>query len=290
MRVSARWLVWMSGLALIAACGPERFDASAVTLGGGGGGPGPSAGSGGDGSGGDGDGTGGDGSDATGGSDGSGGSDGTGGDVGAGSGGSITVTVTGTGSGGDLASPDARVDVTPGTGGATVDASRDARDARDAARPDPCAPVRADGGAGGGCDCESYRGHAYLFCRTGRSFTDAEADCVAHGMRLIRLDSAAENTWAYATKKAKEMMTTWIGATDAVTEGDWRWVDNTPFWNGRGATAGGKSVGGLYQDWDVKAAEPNQNGNEDCAGYWYQIPTWADLTCTDLNAYVCEAY
>ncbi len=152
--------------------------------------------------------------------------------------------------------------------------------------------VRADGGVGGAssCDCESFGGHAYRFCRTGRAFTAAESECVAHGMRLVRLDSDAENSWAYQTKKAKGMMTTWIGATDAVTEGDWRWVDSTPFWLGRGPGSQGKSVGGLYQDWDVGADEPNQNGDEDCGGFWYMIPTWADLTCTDANAYICEEY
>ena len=271
----ARRLSCVGALSLVVACGPERFSASAITIGGGAGGEGSGGapGTGGHGTGGDG----------------TGGSDGTGGDVGTGG-----VGVSGSGGGGGTAPPDAPADLPPGTGGALADASDDAAPDRgddgssDAG--DPCAPVRADGGAGGGCDCESFGGHAYRFCRTGRTFTAAEAECVAHGMRLIRLDSAAENTWAYQTKKAKAMMTTWIGATDAVTEGDWRWVDNTPFWTGRGANAGGKSVGGLYQDWDTKADEPNQNGDEDCAGYWYQIPTWADLTCTDLNAYVCEAY
>ncbi|HEY2901798.1 MAG TPA: lectin-like protein [Polyangia bacterium] len=140
------------------------------------------------------------------------------------------------------------------------------------------------------CDCQFYGGHAYRFCKVGHAFTDAEASCVAQNMRLIRIDNDAENAWAYATKQAETMPTTWIGATDAVTEGDWRWIDNTPFWSGLGATAGGKPVGGLYNNWDTGAAEPNQTGDEDCGGFWYAVPTWADLTCTDANAYICEAY
>jgi hypothetical protein len=141
------------------------------------------------------------------------------------------------------------------------------------------------------CDCEVFGGHNYRFCKMGRAFAAAEASCMAQGgMHLARLDSDAENRWAFAAKQAKGMMTTWIGATDATTEGAWQWVDGTGFWSGIGAIGGGKPVAGLFNAWDGPAQEPNQTGDEDCGGYWYQTPTWADLTCTDLNAYICEAY
>lgn len=140
------------------------------------------------------------------------------------------------------------------------------------------------------CVCETFGGHAYKFCSFGREFTAAQADCVAQGMRLVRIDSDAENKWVYTTKNAKGFMSTWIGASDGpadARDGDWRWTDNVPFWTGRGA---GSPVGGLFNAWNTGAQEPNQNGNEDCAGYWYMDETWADLGCTDANKYVCEAY
>jgi hypothetical protein len=140
------------------------------------------------------------------------------------------------------------------------------------------------------CSCEFFGGHSYRFCKTGRGFIAAQASCVSQGMRLIRLDSDAENTWAFQTKQTLLMLTTWIGASDIATEGDWRWTDGAAFWSGRGPPAGGHAVAGLYNAWNLGADEPNQNGDEDCAGYWYMTPTWADLTCTDNNPYICEQY
>jgi hypothetical protein len=59
--------------------------------------------------------------------------------------------------------------------------------------------------------------------------------------------------------------TGWIGASDAATEGDWRWVTGpeagTPFWSGR---ADGNTVAPTnFAFWN--GGEPNQSGNEDYA-------------------------
>src|SRR6266481_2209333 len=58
------------------------------------------------------------------------------------------------------------------------------------------------------CNCEFFGAHAYRFCKTNRQFADAEADCVAEGMRLVRLDSNAENNWVFQTKQAEGLPTT----------------------------------------------------------------------------------
>uniref|UniRef100_UPI0013D64748 C-type lectin domain-containing protein n=1 Tax=Flagellimonas sp. HSM57 TaxID=2654675 RepID=UPI0013D64748 len=57
----------------------------------------------------------------------------------------------------------------------------------------------------------------------------------------------------------------WIGASDAATEGDWRWVTGpeagTPFWSG---TASGSTTPPFnFAYWN--GGEPNQSGNEDYA-------------------------
>ena len=140
------------------------------------------------------------------------------------------------------------------------------------------------------CPCFSYGGHAYRFCRAPQPRSAAEANCASQGMRLVRVDNEAENQWVYATKVAQNFMTTWIGANDIVTEGDWRWPDNVQFWTGKAGAAGAGPVGNLYNAWEVSRSEPNQNGDEDCAAYWYTDAGWADLTCTDAYSYVCELY
>jgi hypothetical protein len=140
------------------------------------------------------------------------------------------------------------------------------------------------------CPCFSYGGHAYRFCTAPRARSAAQANCVSLGMRLVRIDSDAENQWVHSTKVAQNFMTTWIGANDIVTEGDWRWPDDVPFWMGNGGVAGSGPVGKLFNAWETSKNEPNQNGDEDCAAYWYTDAGWADLTCTDAYSYVCELY
>jgi hypothetical protein len=140
------------------------------------------------------------------------------------------------------------------------------------------------------CHCDSYGGHAYKFCGAGRGYVAAASDCAAQGMRLIRIDDEAENQWAFAGKGARGFPGVWIGADDLATEGDWRWSDGTPFWMGKAGAAGAGPVNGLFNAWQTSPAQPDQNGAEDCAGYDYANDRWADLPCTNHNAYICEAY
>ena len=74
----------------------------------------------------------------------------------------------------------------------------------------------------------------------------------------------------------------WIGASDATTEGDWRWVTGpeglenggtgVPFWSGLGPQSGGSPVNGEYSNWNNEpnasgqlANEPNNSSGEDYA-------------------------
>jgi hypothetical protein len=142
-----------------------------------------------------------------------------------------------------------------------------------------------------GCFCEAYGGHAYSFCGTLRTYQAATSDCMTQSMRLVRVNDDAENQWAYGRKVARGFATTWIGANDLTTEGDWRWPDNTAFWSGKGAAMGGAAVGGLFSAWDTISDQPNQNGEEDC-GAFRSPPdaAWADLPCAETHAYICEGY
>lgn len=140
------------------------------------------------------------------------------------------------------------------------------------------------------CTAQTYGSHDYLFCETLVSWPTALAECRARGMRLIRLDDAAESAWAQATAAfGSRRLGMWIGAYEpGGVDGDWHWSDGTPLWSG---DASGMAVGGLYTNW--ARGEPNNvSGNESCAVMQLNPDdTWFDYQCTTTEAhFACEAY
>jgi hypothetical protein len=77
----------------------------------------------------------------------------------------------------------------------------------------------------------------------------------------------------------------WLGATDQVVEGEWRWYDGALFWAG---AAAGTPQGALYDNW--ASAQPNDGGGaEDCAAIQHNIQaSWQDIGCQSPQPYVCE--
>jgi len=102
------------------------------------------------------------------------------------------------------------------------------------------------------------------------SWGNANAACLAAGLQLATVQSAAQNA-ALVTAAAGNQV--WIGGTDAASEGAWVWSpSNTPL---------------SYTNW--KAGEPNNSGGEDCLEFNYHTPgTWNDARCTATMKYVCQ--
>ena len=83
------------------------------------------------------------------------------------------------------------------------------------------------------------------------SWQEAKADAEAKGGRLAVLDTQEKIDAANSyLEELGEWPHLWIGATDEVTEGDWRWVDGTAL------TVGNWSIG-----------EPNNNNNGQAENY-----------------------
>jgi hypothetical protein len=113
-----------------------------------------------------------------------------------------------------------------------------------------------------------------------------------HGY-LVTITSSAEQLFV----KSKLLGMGWMGASDAVTEGQWRWVtgpeaSGTYFFQQTGfypSTGGGYSVGGAYCGW--ASGEPNNYGTdgEDYA-HFYADGTWNDFngSNTSTAGYVVE--
>ncbi len=147
---------------------------------------------------------------------------------------------------------------------------------------------------GGSCSTAIYGGHTYALCDGPLSWSDAQADCVAKGMRLVRIDDDQENQWvltnAYANVPASNNMLAvwrWLGASDVAVVGEWRWTDGALFWLGG---QNGAIQNGLYANW--VAGSPTSTGMAtDCAIMQHNmLGFWTDQFCANLQPYVCEQY
>jgi hypothetical protein len=107
-----------------------------------------------------------------------------------------------------------------------------------------------------------------------------------HGMHLIRVDNAEQNSFIRSTGISVGYSDPiWIGASDLAREGTWVWLDGTEFWLGG---VNGHTVNGHFAAWDMD--QPNSaEGPEDCATVWTNIETWHDVNCAIRHAYMCQA-
>lgn len=127
--------------------------------------------------------------------------------------------------------------------------------------------------------------HRYLFCAIGTNWVTASNLCINEQFRLVRIDDQAEHTYIRTTANtAIGNVDLWLGASDTVVEGAWIWPDGLQFWAGG---SGGTAVNGLFELW--ASGEPNNDDNEDC-GELRTSNEWNDVTCGEVQAFVCERY
>jgi hypothetical protein len=118
--------------------------------------------------------------------------------------------------------------------------------------------------------CTPYRSvPVYTLMNEELSWSDANADCLAAGLHLASVHSAAENALLVTAAAGNSV---WIGGTDAASEGTWGWSPiNTPL---------------RYTNWI--SGEPNNDwGNEDCMQVRLS-GKWNDAHCYFKLKYVCE--
>ena len=121
----------------------------------------------------------------------------------------------------------------------------------------------------------------FVLISTPRTWSAARSDCLERGGDLAWITSEEENAKAYSLTNGAIV---WLGLTDTVAEGSWKWADGTPVtW----LPASGE---GFRRD--------NYGGNEDCGGFWsgrwntVNAGMWDDLggggSCNAAYAYICR--
>ncbi|RYZ08445.1 MAG: C-type lectin domain-containing protein [Myxococcales bacterium] len=134
--------------------------------------------------------------------------------------------------------------------------------------------------------------HGYMLCtEVTRDYAHARDACRAQGMRLVWLESAAENDAVFKTVSAIQAgLEVWLGATDQEAEGTWGWdgQGGMVFWGGNEY---GNPVGDAYTAWARGTPNDSQEAGpegEDCAVLMPAEATWGDRACTTKYAYLCE--
>lgn len=121
-------------------------------------------------------------------------------------------------------------------------------------------------------DCTPIRvaGHRYLACTTPRTWDDAAANCASLGSALMIPNSPAEQKVAVTLRTMARDQESWLGITDAATEGTWLGVDGAPI---------------TWAPW--AAGQPNDSGGQDC-GLIAADGSWNDQPCSRRTAALCE--
>uniref|UniRef100_A0A673W5Y4 C-type lectin domain-containing protein n=1 Tax=Salmo trutta TaxID=8032 RepID=A0A673W5Y4_SALTR len=116
-----------------------------------------------------------------------------------------------------------------------------------------------------GCSC-------YYVSTEGKSWEESRQDCLERGADLVIINSEEEQTFINGFKSVSYV---WIGLTDSVTEGTWKWVDGTPLTTPRYWWSG----------------EPDGVTDQNCGEIAYISPdhgVWRDYDCSFSQKWICE--
>ncbi|XDV50455.1 hypothetical protein PO909_019511 [Leuciscus waleckii] len=113
-----------------------------------------------------------------------------------------------------------------------------------------------------GLRCYKYFSHSV-------NWITAEKNCQSLGANLASVHNERENEFLLGLLPST---ISWVGANDAVQDGEWLWSDGTVY---------------DYTNWCSE--EPNNSGgNEDCLEInWTTNHCWNDASCTSTKNYVC---
>eukprot|EP00063_Salmo_salar_P075403 XP_014050238.1 PREDICTED: C-type lectin domain family 4 member M-like [Salmo salar] len=124
---------------------------------------------------------------------------------------------------------------------------------------------------------QKFNSRWYFLSTVKKTWEESREDCLERGADLVIINSDKEQQFLFGLNKG-----VWIGLTDSVTEGTWKWVDDTPlttpsYWHS--------------QQPDNGRDDP-KNGDEDCVELntetWPPAKAWNDQSCLDNRQWICE--
>lgn len=143
-----------------------------------------------------------------------------------------------------------------------------------------CQVTAQDAGCSGTCTGAFVNGSAYMSCLAASDFDQAEAACVANGMHLAKVDSAAENATVLGLAADDYV---WIGGSNRANEAVFEWMNGADFYSS------GAPVGGAYQNF--AAGEPMVDAQLRCVQLMQPDDgTWSNWLCSETQSFVCERY
>ncbi|XP_037663090.1 C-type lectin domain family 4 member K isoform X2 [Choloepus didactylus] len=119
-----------------------------------------------------------------------------------------------------------------------------------------------------------FDGKFYYFSHIAKTWYSAQQFCVSKESHLTSVTSESEQEFLYKTVSG---IPHWIGLTKAGSEGDWYWVDDTPFDKVQST-----------RFWIP--GEPNNVGsNEHCASIkMISLRSWNDESCDNKFFFICK--
>ncbi|XP_038837744.1 C-type lectin domain family 4 member M-like [Salvelinus namaycush] len=116
----------------------------------------------------------------------------------------------------------------------------------------------------------------YFLSTERKTWKESKLDCLARGADLVIINSRQEQTLLYQLDGDADLLV-WIGLTDSVNEGTWKWVDGTPL---------------TTSYW--KSGQPDHGGTnneEDCVEVYHRdsvLANWNDAPCNHMLHWICE--
>ncbi len=116
-------------------------------------------------------------------------------------------------------------------------------------------------------------GATFLLCHGPERFGLARQACEAEGAMLASIRSQAEQDFVTTAAFALRRTRWYLGALDWPDEGEFRWLDESPF---------------EFSIW--AEGEPNNHANaEDCVVFGHRgAPEWNDVYCGVYTSFVCR--